>query len=100
MKIPNKVKIGGVIYTVLLEQRIMNSEHFALCGQIDYDMATIKIEPDVQDQQGKCRTFLHEIFHGIERHFKMDLTEEEIDNLANGLYMVIQDNPEIFNNAE
>jgi hypothetical protein len=100
MKIPDKVRIGGVDYSVEYVERLISGENTALCGQINYDMAVIKIEPNVQDEQGKCRTLLHEIMHGIEHHFKLSLSEDEIDNLANGMYMVIKDNPQMFRAAK
>ena len=99
MIIPKSVRIGGVDYAIEYVERLISSENTALCGLINYDMAVIKIEPNVQDEQGKCRTLLHEIMHGIERHFKLDLPEDTVDNLANGLYMVIRDNPDMFKPA-
>lgn len=96
MKIPEKLRIGGVDYAVKREERIISEEGRALVGQINYDQSLIRIEPAVQDAQGQCRTLLHEVLHGLEHHFKLDLEEDEIDSLANGLYMVVMDNPEIF----
>ena len=97
MNIPDKVRIAGVDYAIEYKERLIDTEsHVALVGQIDYDNAKILIEPTVQDKQSQCRTLLHEILHGLERHFKLDFEEDEIDNLANGLYMVIKDNPGIF----
>ena len=100
MKIPDKVRIGGVDYSIEYVERLISGDGKALLGQIEYDTAVIRLEPNAQDAQGKCRTLLHEIMHGIEHHFKLDLSEEEIDNLANGMYMVIKDNPDLFNPAE
>lgn len=96
MKIPDKVRIGGVDYSIRYEERLISDDGKALAGQIDYNKGIIRIEPKVQSIQGMCQTLLHEIMHGIEHHFKMDLTEDEIDNLASGMYMIIKDNPGIF----
>ena len=96
MNIPDSVRIGGVDYSIVYKERIISGEGKALLGQIDFDNSRILIEPSVQSLQGQHQTLLHEIMHGIEHHFKMDLTEDEIDNLANGVYMVAADNPDIF----
>lgn len=96
MKIPKKVRIGGIDYVVQYEERLISDDGKALAGQIDYSEDIIRLEPKVQSTQGMCQTLLHEIMHGIEHHFKMDLTEDEIDNLASGMYMVVQDNPDMF----
>jgi len=98
MKIPDKVKIGGVDYTIAYEKKLILSSNKAGLGCIDYDNAVIKIEPDVQCEQAKCLTLLHEIMHGIAEHFGLNINDNEdvIDKLAKGLYMVIKDNPEMF----
>lgn len=98
MKIPDKVRIGGVDYTVIMEERIIDAEGRALRGQIDYNAAKIKLEPNVQDEQGKKQTLMHEIMHGIAKHFGLSILDDEdvIDKLATGMYMVISDNPDMF----
>ena len=100
MKIPEKIRIGGVVYDVKYEDRLNNGTNLAY-GHIDYDKALIRLAPNLQDYQGECLTFLHEILHGIAKHFglKIESDEKTIDALARGLYMVISDNPEIFNDA-
>lgn len=52
----------------------------------------------IKDAQTTCQTLLHEALHGICEHYKLDIKNDEdtIDKLANGLYMVIADNPEMF----
>lgn len=98
MKIPDKVRIGGVDYTVGYEERLMDDDGQGLCGQISYRNGTIKLDPNVQDEQGKKQTLLHEILHGIAEHFDLPVRTDEdtIDKLAKGLYMVIVDNPGMF----
>ena len=97
MKIPDKVRIGGVDYAVKYEERLNNGVRLAY-GHIDYEKALIRISSEMQTEQGECQTLLHEILHGIARHFELAVGEDEdtIDKLAKGLYMVIVDNPEAF----
>lgn len=98
MKIPDKVRIGGINYAVEYENRLMNDDGQGLSGQISYRHATIKLDTNVQDEQGKKQTLLHEIMHGIAEHFDLPVRTDEdtIDKLAKGLYMVIVDNPNMF----
>jgi len=97
MKIPDSVRIGGVVYAVRYEKRLNNGSNLAY-GHIDYDKALIRLASNLQSFQGECQTFLHEILHGIAKHFGLDVEDDEetIDKLARGLYMVIADNPDIF----
>ncbi|MGN6710713.1 hypothetical protein [Anaerocolumna jejuensis] len=97
MKIPENVRIGGIKYEVKYEERLNNGTSLAY-GHIDYDRAIIRLASDLQSEQGECQTLLHEILHGISKHFELDIESDEntIDALARGLYMVIADNPEMF----
>lgn len=97
MRIPERVRIGGVDYAVIHEERLNNGQNLAY-GRIDYDKAEIRLAEHLQSAQGECQTLLHEILHGIANHFGLAINEEEdsIDKLASGLYMVLKDNPEMF----
>lgn len=97
MNIPDKVRIAGTDYAVKYEERLNNGVNLAY-GHIDYDKAIIRIDENLREQQGKCQTLLHEILHGIAKHFDLDVEKDEdtIDKLAKGLYMVIADNEGMF----
>ena len=64
-------------------------------GEIVYPDLVIRICPSAK---GKMEVdFLHEMLHGIFSHLGyVDHDEKKIDELANALYMVIQDNPQMF----
>lgn len=97
MQIPDKVRIGGVDYNIKFEERLNNGAQLAY-GHIDYDAALIRIDTNLREEQGKCQTLLHEILHGIAKHFELEIEgdEDTVDKLAKGLFMVIQDNPNMF----
>lgn len=97
MTIPDKVRIAGKDYAIKYEERLNNGANMAY-GHIGYDNALIRLDPDAQEYQGECQTLLHEILHGICNHYKLAINDDEdtIDKLANGLYMVIADNPGMF----
>ena len=64
-------------------------------AEIDYRELEIRIYPSAQQ---KMETdFLHEITHAIFDHLGYkDHDEKQVDELANALYALIQDNPEMF----
>ena len=97
MKIPEKIRIGGVDHPVSYEERLNDGEHM-LRGQINYCTNEIKLLPDHKGSQGELQTLWHEIVHGICQHFDMDIRDNEdiVDKLAKGVYMVIADNPDMF----
>ncbi|MCM1564916.1 MAG: hypothetical protein NC238_02970 [Dehalobacter sp.] len=99
MNIPEKVRIGGTNYEIREEDRLNDGSRLAY-GHIDFDRALIRLDSNLQDQQGKCKTLLHEILHGIAKHFELAVGDDEdtIDKLAKGLYMVISDNSKMFGN--
>lgn len=92
MKIPESVKIGGLVYAVQVTEN-MCSDHSA---EISYGKMTIKVRPDFDPQKQK-RDFLHEIIHGIFDNLgRYNQEEKEVDELAGAFYALIVDNPELF----
>lgn len=89
-----KVKIGHVNYEVIEVDCI--DVHQPLDGQILFYDQLIKIREGLFDEK-KRETLLHEILHGIEDHFELDLEEEVIVKFGKGLAMVFMDNPELLN---
>jgi hypothetical protein len=96
MNIPEKVKIGGHIYT------INNVKGFELdgCGA-DINVATqiIRICQD-SPQDRRESSFLHEIIEAIDSNFELKLEHPIIQCLEETLYQVIVDNPDIFKESE
>lgn len=94
MKIPEKIKIGGKVYTVEITNK-MDLGINNVSAEIIYGDLVIRVSPQAQ---GKMEAdFLHEVTHGILEHLGYkDHDEKRVDELAQALYMVIQDNPEMF----
>lgn len=93
--INDKVRIGGIDFTILRMPRLLSDTDELLCGQIDNLASLIRINSDIsQDMQNI--TLLHEILHGIAQHALLELGDDEetiIDVFARGLYQVHKDNP-------
>lgn len=98
MQIPESLKIGGKVYSVEITDHLdLGSMYY--CGEIDYKNLIIRIVPSAPGKQEA--SFLHEMLHGIFDFLGYtDHDEKKIDELANAIHMVIQDNPDIFATKE
>jgi hypothetical protein len=97
MKIPEKVKIGGLTYKVSRRARVNNSS-VDVDGEIFYDLCEIVIRDNLnQAPEYSELVFLHECVHGILFSLGLDQSDEKLtDRTSKGLHMFIKDNPEIF----
>lgn len=96
INIPDKVKIGGVVYDVIITNKPDKSDKNTN-GLISYSSGTIAISNGFDE----CKDYqefvlIHEIVHGILWHMGIEQNEELTDKIAKGLQMVIKDNPEMF----
>lgn len=100
MNIPKSVRIDSVDYEVILDNTTLIIDRAECKGTINLDYKTIRINNEVQSEQGQEKTLLHEIIHGIiyERDLDLRTADEEaiVDTIAKGLHQVIRDNPDIF----
>ncbi len=93
MKIPDKIRIGGIEYAIIHESRL-NDGQALLAGQsrpMDCEIALA----EESSHEYKSLTLWHEIMHGIEEQFQIDLGENRehiIEAFARGVYQVLQDN--------
>lgn len=84
MIFPNIIKIGG------LEIKVSQVESYEIdgdCGESRFDVNTIKINKDL-DQQSKELSFIHEILH----HIDPALTESQVELYSRSIYQIIKDN--------
>jgi len=92
MQIPNKLKICGLDYKVQFDDDMVTRE--GLSGQHEPNQLIIKLQRKNYDQQKIEQCFFHEIIHAINTHYCgiQELTENQTDNVGNGLYQVLKDN--------
>jgi predicted metal-dependent peptidase len=94
MNIPKKIKIGGKTYKVEVT-RNLDLGNAQYSGEVDYCNLVIRIFPHAQQRMEA--DFLHEMVHAIYDHLGYtNHDEKKVDELAQALYMVIQDNPKMF----
>lgn len=95
-KVDTTVKIGWKQYTVSSKSSVIR-DGVECYGCIDYaNPSIIELSSKNTSEQNKV-TLLHEIIHGVDNMFNINLKESEVLALANGLYGVFVDNPHIFN---
>ena len=94
MYIPKKIKIGGKVYTVEITNKL-DLGNVNVSAEILYNDLVIRVSPQAQ---GKMEAdFIHELIHAIFDHLGYkEHDEKRVDELAQALYMVIVDNPDLF----
>lgn len=93
MKLPNKVNVGGVIYSI--SEYDEPSDKYGKCEYIESTIGLLRN----QSLDNKRLTLLHEIMHAI-YHNRLDAThtmteEQAVDQLSAGIYEVMMNNPRI-----
>ena len=81
MKIPNRLKIGAHIYTVIVTD--LETKY----GLHDCSSATITIDASLPDSR-KGSTLLHEVLHAL----NSELDHALLDSLSEQIYQVLSDN--------
>lgn len=89
----DKIKIGWKEYDVVLTEPIctLAEDTAERYGEIDFDNLVININSQVSKEEQK-NTLIHEVLHGIENMYGIDLGEDKVDRLSNALYTVLKDN--------
>jgi hypothetical protein len=88
------IKVGYKDYRV---ESIENLDDGAklLYGRVFYDDGVIKVCNKYSIDQQRV-TLLHEVIHAVDELHGIDLDEEQVVKLGKGLYQVLKDNPNIF----
>jgi hypothetical protein len=95
MKIPEKIRIWGIEYTVDVKDVLTDGGAKVLYGDVDYGRSAIHLNSDCQNHQRMCVTLWHEIFHAVAEMNGLELGGREeriIDAFAFGVYQILQDN--------
>lgn len=90
MNIPNKLKIGGLVYDVILENG--KKEHGSVnIGATSSSSLKIWIEKEMPKSL-QISTLIHEVLESINYQNDLNLTHQTITTLENNLYQVLNDN--------
>lgn len=85
MKIPNKLKIGGITYEVKV------IDGLADCGSTQLDKSIILINEGQSDDR-KLSAVWHEIIEAINEHNDLNLNHQTIQTLEANIFQVLKDN--------
>ena len=94
MTIPENVKVLYKNYKVI-EQENIHDGASDLYGQVLYFSEEILINKDASDPIKKA-SLIHEIIHALDEMYCIGLKEKQVEKLGNAIYMVIEDNPQMF----
>lgn len=97
----NKVKIGWKEYAVkyLEPQETLIANADECYGIILYEKKEIHINKEYDDERKK-ETLIHEVLHGIEDMYHIELGEETVTRLSQAIYTVLKDNHLVITHAE
>lgn len=89
----DKIKIGWKEYEIKHTEPscILVDDTVERYGEIDFENLVININSQVSKEEQK-NTLIHEILHGIENMYGIELGEDKVDRLGNALYTVLKDN--------
>lgn len=87
MNIPNKLKVGGLTYSIEIANSIDDEDCAAFI-----DIQKLKIKVEKADPAAMQHNFIHEMIHAI----NSEIPEETVEYMAMLLYQIIVDNPLLF----
>lgn len=94
MIIPKKIKVGGKTYRVEITNKLDLGIN-CVSAEILYNELVIRVSPQAENKMEA--DFMHEVVHAVlEFMGYREHDEKKVDELAQALYMIIQDNPEMF----
>lgn len=88
MRIPDKVKIGGLTLKVQFKPIAADRDNF---GEISFINQTITIDPDVPPDKQED-TLVHEILEAINGYYGIGLEHGKLLVMGRVLYQVLKDN--------
>jgi hypothetical protein len=97
MKMTDKVKVGGIWYTIILIPDMKEEDDCS--GKAIFGKAKIRLDGSMCLDMKKATT-LHEVIEIIDTENEYKLPHHVIQGLATQLYQVIVDNPEMFKNDD
>ena len=90
MEIPKKVKVAFKEFDVKKVENLDDGKN-TLYGQILYMEEEIKINTQAKEEAQK-EAFLHELIHAIDDVYMIGLKEKQVERIATGLHLVMEQN--------
>lgn len=87
MKVPQTIRVGSRTIAIKYEEGMC--QNFQKIGQIRFDQSEMVIDPSMCDES-KYQTLFHEIIHAVSDAYSCDISEDNVDRLAEGLVAVLK----------
>ena len=95
LKIPDNLKIGPLVYKVILAEVLTDEEtKERLWGEISYEHRAISLADG--EKQTQFASLVHEALHALMEITGINLSESKVHALAYALFGFYRDNPELF----
>lgn len=91
LKRPDTVRIFGKTFTV--ETQPSGRIEHDYNGQVDFSAQVITLASDLHPEKER-ETVLHELVHGIEMALGLKISEQSVQSLGAGLFVILRENPE------
>jgi hypothetical protein len=90
-----KLRLDGLEFEINYVENLKSSKGADLYGEIEHDSLKINICKD-HPIQLQHKTTIHEILHGLDEIYQLNLKEDSILRLTSALYSTMLDNKELF----
>jgi hypothetical protein len=89
-----KIKVGMNTYKIQRKDGVLADDGHGLFGQANHCDFKITLAKGYGKQKN-YQTLWHEIFHIIANERSLDLSEEIVSQISNGLVLTLHDNPQL-----
>ena len=89
-----KIKVGMEIYKIQVQGGVVADDGKGLLGQADHSKSLIRISTGY-NKYDQYKTLWHEIIHAINAERNLDLEEAKVNQLTNGIVLLLHDNPNL-----
>jgi hypothetical protein len=91
MKIPKNVRVCGLDYKVEFSDNLYIEE--GCYGTHNPTTMVITLQNHKLDHGRQSQVFIHELIHAVDLHYmNSKLTEDQVNQIANGVYQILADN--------
>ena len=93
-KTPNTIRIGFFNYKITIKNLIVSTHSGqSLCGEIHNDTRELILLKENIESGDWRNTIFHEVIHGLSYQSDLELSEHQVEVLANGIEAFVLDNP-------
>jgi len=97
MTFPSEFKLGGIKWSIEVQEGCDDLEdpdetYLGRCYLWKHKIVLRRTEDNIASMSV---SLLHEVIHAVDNHLNIKLTEKQVHKMANGLFEVLSDNPDL-----